>query len=169
MEKRNDLSEQAAAGQVLITRVFNAPRKMVFKAWTDPEYLKHWYAPKGCTIEFYNFDLRPGGGFLSLLTNPAHHDCRCKSTFLEIKAPEKLVYTIAFADEQGNLLNSEQVGVDPDWPSETVVTITFEELDGKTKVTLHQTVAESIAKRTGAHPSWLQMLDYLDQQLVRLQ
>lgn len=169
MEKRNDLSEQAAAGQVLITRIFNAPRKLVFKAWTDPGYLKHWYAPQGCSIEFFNFDLRPGGGFLSLLKNPAHHDCRCKSTFLEINAPEKLVFTIAFADEQGNLLTSEQVGVDAGWPSETVVTVTFEEQDGKTKVTLHQTVAESIAKRTGAYPSWLQMLDNLDQQLVQVQ
>jgi uncharacterized protein YndB with AHSA1/START domain len=169
MERRNDLSGQPTAGQVLITRMFNAPRKLVFKAWTDPDYLKHWYAPNGCTIEFFNFDLRPGGGFLSLLTNPAGHDCRCKSTFLEIKAPERLVFTIAFADEQGNLMTSEQAGVDADWPSETVVTVTFEEQDGKTKVTLHQTVAEVIAKRTGAYPSWLQMFDRLDQQMLLVQ
>jgi uncharacterized protein YndB with AHSA1/START domain len=161
MEKTNDLSTMAGSGQVLITRVFNAPRKMVFKAWTDPEHLKHWYAPEGCSIEFFNYDLRPGGGFTSLLKNPAHHDCRCKSVFLEIAAPEKLVFTIAFADEQGNFLSSEQVGVDPEWPSETVVTVTFEEADGKTKVTLHQTVSENIAKRTGAYPSWLQMFDRL--------
>lgn len=165
METRNDLNT-AAAGQVLITKVFNAPRKLVFKAWTDPEHLKRWYAPQGCTIDFLRYDLRPGGYFLSLLKNPAGHDCLCKGTFQEIKSPERLVYTLTFADKEGNFVSPEQIGVDPDWPAETVITVTFEELEGKTKITLHQTVAESIAKRTGAYPSWLQMLDRLAEQLI---
>jgi hypothetical protein len=56
--------------------------------------------------------------------------------------------------------------MDPDWPAETVLTVTFAELAGKTRLTLQQTVLESLAKRTGAHPSWIQMLDRLAEDLA---
>ena len=59
------------------------------------------------------------------------------------------------------------VGMDPDWPLETVVTVTLIPKDGRTMLTLHQTVSESLAKRTGAHPGWLEMLDRLAGELTR--
>jgi len=154
-------STATADRELLITRVFDAPRGLVFKAWSDPEHLMRWSAPHGCTLQFYKFDFRPGGVFLHLLRNPTGHDCLCKGTYREIVAPERIVYTLSFADEEGNFVEPAEIGADPDWPRETVVTVTFAEQDGKTELTLHQTVLESIAKRTGAHPSWLQMLDRL--------
>lgn len=149
------------ATEVHITRVFEAPRELVFLAWTSPEHLAQWHAPRGCTIAFSRFDFRPGGTFISTLRTPDNYECRCKGVYEDITAPERIVYTIAFSDEHGNLVEPSEKGMDPDWPRETVVTVTFTEDNGKTTLTLHQTVAESLAKKTGAYPSWLEMFDRL--------
>ena len=152
--------------EVLITRTFDAPRELVFRAWTDPEQLAQWYAPHGCTIAFRTLDVRPGGAFHSVIHTPDGKDCWCSGVYAELVAPERIVYTMAVADAEGNRVSPTAAGMDPEWPHETTVTVTFAEHDGRTTLTLHQTVDESIAKRTGAHPSWLQMLDRLDEQLA---
>jgi uncharacterized protein YndB with AHSA1/START domain len=151
--------------EVFITRVFNAPRKLVFTAWTDPEHLARWYAPDGCTVFFKRFEFRPGGSFHSCIKTPNLHDCWCTGTYLQIMEPEKIVFTMTVADENGNPVDPAFAGMDPDWPGDTTVTVTFTEQDGKTTLTLHQTVSESLAKRTGAHPSWLSMLNKLAAEL----
>jgi uncharacterized protein YndB with AHSA1/START domain len=153
-------------GFVLITRVFDAPRERVFAAWTAPEHLVRWYAPTGCTVEIYELDLRPGGRFRHRIRNPGSHDCLCTGVYREIVPPDRLVYTLSFADEEGNLIEPVQAGMDPDWPRETTVTVTFADREGKTEVTLRQTVLDSTARRTGAHPSWLDMLDRLAGELA---
>ncbi|MBI2685381.1 MAG: SRPBCC domain-containing protein [Acidobacteria bacterium] len=152
---------------ILITRVYDFPRELVFRAWTDPELLSRWYAPDGCTVEFFDFDFREGGTFRSCIRNPAHHDCLCISQFVEITVPERLAYTLSFADRQGNRIEPAAAGADLDWPRQTVVTITFAETAGKTTVTLHQTVDATLAIRTGAYPSWLRMLDRLSTELAK--
>jgi uncharacterized protein YndB with AHSA1/START domain len=152
---------------VLIARTFDAPREDVFRAWTDPEQLAQWYAPHGCTIAFRELDVREGGAFHSVIHTPDGHDCWCRGVYMELVAPERIVYMLAVADADGNLITPVQAGMDPEWPRETKVTVTFAEHGGKTMLTLHQTVSESLAKRTGAQPSWLQMLDRLEEQLLR--
>jgi uncharacterized protein YndB with AHSA1/START domain len=152
---------------VLITRLIAAPRTLVFAAWTDPAHLARWFAPRGCTIAFARLDLRSGGSFHSCIRTPDGHECWCIGTYREIIAPERLVFTMAIADAQGRLIDPASVGMDPAWPRETVVTVTFaERAGGTTGLTLHQTVDEALAKRTGAHPSWLQMLDRLAEELA---
>jgi len=105
--------------------VFDAPRDLVFKAWTDPEQLKRWYAPKGCTMHFSQIDLRQGGTFHSCIRSPDGHDCWRKGVYREIVPPERIVYTLAIADEKGSLVEPADVGMDPDWPGEASVTVTF--------------------------------------------
>jgi uncharacterized protein YndB with AHSA1/START domain len=156
------------ADEVLITHVFDAPRAMVFKAWTDPEHLQRWFAPRGCTLRLAKTDIRPGGAYLCCIRTPDGHDCWCMGVYREIVAPERLVFTMAVADANGNPAEPAQMGMDPDWPRETTVTVTFAEDGGRTRLTLHQTVAEALAKRTGAHPSWLDMLDRLDEDLAKV-
>ena len=151
---------------VLITRTFDAPRELVFRAWTDPEQLAQWYAPHGCTIAFRTLDVREGGAFHSVIHTPDGKDCWCRGVYAELVTPQRIVYTMAVADAEGNPISPIAAGMDPEWPHETTVTVTFAEHDGKTTLTLHQTVSESLAKRTGAQPSWLQMLDRLDEQLA---
>ena len=152
--------------QVRITRIIDAPRDAVFQALTDPLRLAQWYAPRGCTFHFSSVDLREGGAFHSCIRTPDGHDCWCIGVYLEINTPERLVFTMAVADEHGNAILPADAGMDPAWPAESRVTVTFADLDGKTRLTLHQSVSEALAMRTGAYPSWLQMLDRLAEALA---
>ena len=167
MSAISEPAETAKDREVIIERVFNAPREAVFRAWTDPKYLSRWFAPSGCTIRFPRLDVREGGSFHSCLTTPDGYECWCLGVYEDIVAPERIVYTIAMADADGNLLASLDAGKDSDWPEETRVTVTFAEYEGKTKMTLTQSVLESIAKRTGAYPSWLNMFDRLEEELMK--
>lgn len=156
--------DRAAEETVLISRVFDAPRDLVFDAWTRPEYLMRWFAPRGCTFHIERIDVRAGGGFHSCVRD-ASFECWCLAVYREIVRPERLVYTLAIADQHGNKVAAADVGHDQRWPSETLLTVTFEELGGKTKLTLHQDVSEALAKQTGAYPSWIEMFQRLDELL----
>lgn len=162
---KSNMIEPGADREVLITRSFDAPRELVWKAWTELEHLKQWHAPRGCEIHFERFDFREGGGFLSCVRNPAFGECWCVATYLEVVEPERIVYSMALADAEGNLIGSMAAGHGSEWPAETTLTVTFTEENGKTVMSLHQTVSEELAKRTGAYPSWLDMLDRLAGQL----
>jgi uncharacterized protein YndB with AHSA1/START domain len=165
MAARREAATEAAR-DVLITRDFDAPRDLVFRAWTDPDRLARWHAPRGCTIEYRAIDVRPGGSFHSCIRTPDGQECWCVGTYLEVDEPGRIVYTLALSDEDGGPVDPADASKDPDWPRETTVTVTLEDLGGRTRLTLHQTVSEDLAKRTGAHPSWLQMLDLLAEDLA---
>lgn len=164
--KSNDAAGDARFLQ--ITRDFDAPRSMVFEAWTDPQQLVRWYAPEGCQISFRQLDLRTGGRFHSCIHTPQGHECWCIGEYLEITAPERIVFTMVAANSKGEPVLPVDVGMHRDWPRECVVSVTFEDLAGRTRLSLHQTVDEALAKRTGAHPSWLAMLDRLAQLVTQL-
>lgn len=145
--------------EVFIEETFNASIDRVFKAWTDPEKLMKWYAPDGCTIRFEELNIKSGGKFHSCVSNPQFGDCWCIGEYKEVIPNSKLVFTMVNADESGNPINPADIGMDADWPGETLVTITLTEENGKTKLQLRQTVSQELAKKTGAYPSWLQMLN----------
>ncbi|HLP20169.1 MAG TPA: SRPBCC domain-containing protein [Chitinophagales bacterium] len=153
--------EQAKSKEVHITHVFNAERELVFKAWTDPEQLAKWYAPDGCTISFAKADIKQGGQYLSCVHVPTYGDCWCKGTYQVVDAPNKLVFTMEVTDETGKDVTPAEAGMAEGWPQVTTVTVTFFDMDGKTKIELHQTVSEELAKKTGAYPSWISMFDKL--------
>lgn len=152
-----------AANEVHIIRTINAPRDTVFAAWTTRESLERWFAPHGCTIRFHNYSAAIGGRFLSCIRSPEGHECWCTGEYLEYSVPNKLVMTMSNCDATGEIVDPATIGMDPDWPGTTRLTVTFEDLGGATRITLHQSVAESIARRTGAYPSWLQMFDRLNE------
>lgn len=153
--------------QVLIRRVFQAPRERVFAAFTDRRVLEQWFAPHGCTIEFKHLDFRVGRTFHSCIRTPDGYQCWCRGEYQEIKSPEKIVHTMENCNAAGEIIHPADIGMDPAWPPSTLVTLTFEEIDGRTHFTLHQTVSEALAKKTGAHPSWLQMLDRLAERVEK--
>ena len=164
MKTSNTIEVANTKDEVFITHVFNAPREVVFKAWTEPEQLLRWFAPDGCTINFKNINVQTGGTFHSCIHDPQFGDCWCKGTYLEVIYPERLVYTIALTDEQGNDLESAaEAGKDANMPRETILTVTFAEYGDQTKLTLHQTMPEDIAKKTGAYQSWIKMLHKLEE------
>ena len=147
------------SNEVFIEEIFNASLEKVFNAWTDPEKLIKWYAPDGCTIHFKKINIETGGQFHSCISNPQFGDCWAIGEYKEILPNAKIVFTLINADENGDPINPTEIGMDPDWPRETLVTVTFTEENGKTKLQLRQTVSQELAKKTGAYPSWLQMLN----------
>jgi uncharacterized protein YndB with AHSA1/START domain len=151
----NDVNQN----EVFIEEIFNVSPEKVFSAWTDPEKLMKWYAPDGCTIYFKKIEIVTGGQFHSCISNPQFGDCWCIGEYKEILPNTKIVFTLINADEDGNPINPAKIGMDSDWPGETLVTVTLIEENGKTKLQLRQTVSQELAKKTGAYPSWLQMLN----------
>lgn len=147
---------------LLISHLFDAPREVVFEAWTDPQHLQHWYAPEGCTITFKFIDVRVGGKFHSLIQDPVHGPCWITGEYQEVKSPEKLVFTMELSNEHGVPVSATEAGKSEDWPPAIITTVTFDPVGQQTKLTLHQTVAEAEAKKTGAYQSWFSMFDRLN-------
>lgn len=152
------MEEHINNNEVFIEETFNASIEKVFQAWTDPEKLMKWYAPEGCTIHFKELNIKNGGLFHSCISNPQYGDCWCIGEYKEVVPHSKLVFTMINADENGNRINPVDIGMDSEWPGETLVIVRLTEENGKTKLQLRQTVSQDLAKKTGAYPSWLQML-----------
>jgi uncharacterized protein YndB with AHSA1/START domain len=148
--------------ELTISHYFDAPRELVFEAWTNPQQLVQWYAPDGCTIEFKHIDLYKGGTFHSCIHDPVHGECWITGTYIEIKYPELLVFTMVLSDEQGSSVEALAAGKPEAWPKEIITTVAFEAIKDQTKLTLHQTVSEAEAKQTGAYQSWLKMFRRLE-------
>jgi uncharacterized protein YndB with AHSA1/START domain len=121
--------------EIVMTRVFDAPRTLVFDAWTKPELLKRWlHGPEGWSLPVCEIDLRVGGSFRYLWRHTNGNEMGMRGVYREIIAPERIVATEKF-DE-------------PWYPGEAVGTIVFQERDGQT--TLTQTLLyESRAARDG--------------------
>lgn len=125
---------KAATGkEFVITRTFDAPRDLVFKAWTEPERLAQWWGPKGCAIAVSKLELRPGGTFLYSMRVPNGPTMWGKFVYREIVAPERLVFVNSFADDTGKTIRSL---FSPTWPLEILNTLTLLEHGGKTTLDL---------------------------------
>lgn len=126
---------------VHITRIFDAPRARVWKAWTDPKELVKWWGPKDFTAPKCVTDFREGGKFNYCMRGPAgspfDKDMWSGGEFLEIVPMEKIVVTDFFTDEAGNKISPSEYGMPGDWPENMKVTALFEDAgEGKTKLTL---------------------------------
>ena len=132
---------------LVITRIFDAPRRMVFKMWTAPEHLVRWWGPCGFTTISGWLDVRPGGTWSRSMQAPNGNIIRKHGVYREIVAPERLVLTYITDDAAGN-------------PGpETLVTVTFADLGGKTRLTLHQTAFQSVAARDDHRRGWTSALE----------
>jgi uncharacterized protein YndB with AHSA1/START domain len=115
----------------VISRVFDAPRDLVFKAWTERERLVKWWGPKGFVVEQANLDLRPGGKFHYCMRMPDGGEMWGMFRYREILPPQRLVWVNSFSDPQGNLTRHP---MSPDWPRDMLTTVTFAEHEGRTTV-----------------------------------
>lgn len=122
-----------AEQDLVITRSFDAPRDLVFRALTDPERLGHWWGPKGFTWVGGALDLRPGGSFHYCMRSPDGQDIWGTWVYREIVPPERIVFVNSFADEHGNTVRAP---FSADWPLEILNTLTLTEEGGKTILTL---------------------------------
>jgi uncharacterized protein YndB with AHSA1/START domain len=119
--------------EFLFTRVFDAPRDLVWKALTESESLMQWWGPKGYTMLTCRLDLRPGGVFHYSMRSPDGREMWGKWVYREIVPPERLVTVVSFTDAEGRLLRHP---MSPAWPLELLHTMTLSERDGKTTLTV---------------------------------
>jgi uncharacterized protein YndB with AHSA1/START domain len=155
--------------ELIITRYFDAPRELVWKAWTEPEFFKIWWGPKYFTSPFADIDLRIGGKYLNCMRSPEERDYWNSGVYKEIIPLEKLSCTDSFSDECGNILPAAYYGMNSDFPLEMLVTIIFEDFEGKTKMTLIHSFLPIGKTRELTAIGWDESFDKLEKELSRMQ
>jgi uncharacterized protein YndB with AHSA1/START domain len=149
-----NLVTEPADRVLVIERTFDAPRSLVFKAWTESEHMARWFGPRGFTSTILKNDLRPGGAYRIHMLGP-DGDHWTQGVYREVVPPERLVMVGSWADALGN----------PTRP-ETTVTLLFQDLGGKTKLTLHNAVFESVTARDEHKGGWSSSLERLAEYLA---
>lgn len=153
---------------LVLERVFDAPRELVFKAFSEAEHLKRWFGPKGWPLTVSNIDFRPGGvwHFCMKCTDESQEyygqESWGKAVYHEIVEPERIVYVDSFSDAEGNIVEG---------MPETLVTMTFVEHEGKTKLISHAQYASADALKTvmdmgmleGIASTWDNLEEFLEE------
>jgi uncharacterized protein YndB with AHSA1/START domain len=132
---------------LVLTRVLDAPRVRVFEAWTIPQQIAQWWGPEGFTTEHCEMDIRHGGSYRMSMRSADGVVYWKRGTYQEIVAPERIVFTFAWEDDSG------QPG------HQTIVTVMFEELGDRTRVTLRQAVFETSAWCEDHRRGWTSCLE----------
>jgi uncharacterized protein YndB with AHSA1/START domain len=126
--------------QLVVTRVFDAPVKKIWKAWSDPGHVVRWWEPNGFTCPVAKMDFREGGTSLVCMRAPKEfggQDMYNTWTYEEIVPMQRFVYILRFADKDGNMMDPTKQGLPPEIPKEVRNEVTFKELGtGKTEVTV---------------------------------
>ena len=147
-------------GSVTLTRIFDVPRHLVWKALTDPKMMAQWFGPRGFTSTVDALDVRVGGSLRIVMHGPDGNEHPMKGEFLEVIPPERLVFTNIAIDKDGkHLLEGE-------------TTVTLSESDGKTTLWLqtHAVGLVPIAPQmlAGMEAGWNQSIDKLAELFLRL-
>jgi uncharacterized protein YndB with AHSA1/START domain len=162
--KTIDLS---TSDELVLSRVFDAPRELVWRAWTDPEHFTRWWGPTGFTTPHLSIDLRVGGVIHFCMRSPEGQDIWAGGVYQEIDPPARLVVTDYFADAAGNPVSPTVYGASEAFPAEALVTVTLEEVEGgKTRLTMRQTVPATAPERQGATMGWGESFDRLEAYLA---
>jgi uncharacterized protein YndB with AHSA1/START domain len=147
-------STTSAERELVLTRVLDAPRALVFHAWTDPEHLVRWWGPQGFTTPSCTMDVRPGGAWRICMRGRDGIDHWVQGVYREVVEPERLVTTWAWEEADGS-------------PGrQTLLTVTLEERDGGTALTLHQALFADAVDRENHRDGWSQALDRLAADVV---
>jgi|HubBroStandDraft_6_1064221.scaffolds.fasta_scaffold426392_2 uncharacterized protein YndB with AHSA1/START domain len=144
--------------EIVITRLFDAPPEVVFEAWTNPEQLAQWWGPEGFTNPVCELEVRVGGDWRIVMRAPDGAMYPCRGVYLEIVAPERLVFTNIAVDDEGTPV------------LDGLTTVTFEGEDGTTKLTLRTSavalVPGAVEKLAGMDTGWSMSLDRLARELA---
>ena len=159
-----------ARKELTITHIFNTPREVVWKAWTDPEEFTKWWGPKEFTTPIIKIDLKMGGNHFNCMQAPDGEKFCSIGTYQEIDPPNKLVVTDSFADEDGNIVPSTYYGLGEGFPMEMLLKVYFEEQDGKTKLTLRHSNIDNISESdlNDMRQGWIESLEKLDEYLNKI-
>jgi uncharacterized protein YndB with AHSA1/START domain len=147
--------------EVVITRIFDAPRELVFRAWTDAALLSRWWGPKMFTNPVCEVDPRVGGKWHIVMRGPDGTEYPCGGVYREIVPNERLVFTNIATDKEGNPI------------LDGLTTVTFTDDGGKTKLVLHTRATALVAYATahlqGMEAGWTQSIDRLGEHLATME
>ena len=161
MSAKTETTSSVADRELVLTRLIDAPREKLFRAWTEPQLLKQWFAPLPYTTPVAELDVRPGGANLIVMRGPDGQDMPNRGVYLEVVKNERLVITDAYT----------KAWEPSEKPFMTVI-LTFEEEGGKTRYTArvrHFTVADREAhEKMGFHGGWGICADQLTALVAKL-
>ena len=158
------MKENAASEveRMVVTRVFDAPRELVWKAWTEPKYVMQWWGPKDFTAPVCRMDFRVGGKSLFCMKTPDGQEFWNAIEYHEIVPHEKIVSSMYFSDAEGNKIEAEEVGIEHEAIDGAFDVTLFEDLgDGRTKLTLIGNEPMESARESGQLEGWNQILEKL--------
>ncbi len=156
MAERSNAATESAERTLIITRIFDAPLDLVWKAWADPDHMTRWMGPEGFTGDVVRMDTNVGGSYRFHMRGPDGVDHWAQGVYREIVERARLVYTWAWADANGT----------PAGP-ETLITLTFAARPGgKTELTLRQEGFETVSARDGHRGGWTSAFDKLARYLA---
>ncbi len=150
--------------QIVVSRTFDAPLEMLWKAWTEPKHFMNWYGPKGFTAPTCEIDLREGGRHLWSMQSPDGRQMYFTGHYKEVQPMTRLVYTDSMSDAQGNVMSPEMMGMPVGTPVTMDVTVTFAHNAGKTTVSVSH-IGQGEADRAGM--GWEQAFDKLTAVLAK--
>lgn len=155
--------------RMVVERIFDAPVELLWKAYTDPQYVQQWWGPNGFSSPSCRSDFRVGGTFLYCMRTPDGQDFYTAGQFHEIVPHEKIVYSMYFADAQGNQISPEQLGIEHEAIDGADDIVLFESLgDGRSKITMIGNEPMESARTSGQLEGAQQMLDKMAAVLSRL-
>ena len=148
--------------RMVVTRVFDAPRELVWKAWTDPKYVMQWWGPKGFSCPACEIDFRVGGKFRFCMRMPDGQEGWNAGEYHEIVLHEKIVSSMYFSDSKGNKVEPEHYGIEHEAIDDAHDVILFEDFgNGQTKLTFIGNETMESARNSGQEEGWNQILDKL--------
>ena len=136
-----------AENELVVTRLIAAPRRLVFKTWTQPEHVARWWGPQGFTTIHCDMDIRVGGRYRFGMRSPQGTEYWKRGVYREIVEPERVVFTFAWEDAEGNPGH------------ELLTTVTFADENGKTRLTLCQAMFATQESRDGHFTGWTSCLE----------
>jgi uncharacterized protein YndB with AHSA1/START domain len=155
--------------RMVVTRVFDAPRELVWKAWTDPKYVMQWWGPKGFTASVCKMDFRVGGTFLICTRTPDGQEFWHGGEYHEIVPHEKIISSMYFSDSEGNKVEPAQLGIEHEAIEGAHDMILFEDLgNGRTKLTFIGNEPMESAKNSGQLEGMNQVLDKVAEVVMKL-
>jgi uncharacterized protein YndB with AHSA1/START domain len=155
-------------GEIVHSRIIDVSCDKVFAAFTEPEQLVRWWGPKGFTTPTVKVDLHKGGTFHYCMRSPEGQEYWGKGVYRDIVWNHRIVYTDTFSDEKGGTLPPTAYGLSPDWPVETVVTVTFESRGGGTMLKLRHDIPSAPSDEIEmCQRGWVEMIDRLAELLEK--
>jgi len=146
---------------ISIKRTFCLPLSLVWKAWTEPESFKKWWGPKEYTCPHCRIDFTTGGKYLNSMKAADGKEIWSTGTYKEIIPFKKIVYTDSFADSKANIVPASDYQMPGEWALEMMVTVEFEEVDGKTNLLL-QHVGLPVEMGDDCMKGWQSSFDKLE-------